>query len=184
MRWIQITGIILSLSIMACDSRSTDPGEGSGAPATPLAQAAVDDRATVGIGPGFTAVNLLGRSGGTVNALHVGVGSNGEPCTGNIEEASNHRLRVTDTITATFAVMANADTTLVITGPGGPYCSDDFDGLNPGLHAMTLEAGIYDVYVGNFSLEEGPTQYTLAILPVIPEIPPAPEGSAEGTGGP
>jgi hypothetical protein len=41
------------------------------------------------------------------------------------------------------------DTTILISGPGGTWCNDDFEGKNPGIAGQWL-AGTYKVWVGSY----------------------------------
>ncbi len=42
-----------------------------------------------------------------------------------------------------------SDLTMVIEGPGGPYCNDDFEGRSPGVD-RSFVSGIYRIYVGTW----------------------------------
>ncbi len=56
----------------------------------------------------------------------------------------------TPTEARAVATSVGNDLTMVIVGPGGPYCNDDFDGLNPGFQ-QTWQPGEYTAYVGTYS---------------------------------
>ncbi len=68
-----------------------------------------------------------------------------------------------------FAISASSDddlTLLVRTPGGGWFCSDDADGLNPGVQIDAPEAGLYLVWVGAFGdLGGGSAEATLAAMP-------------------
>ncbi|MHC5833095.1 MAG: hypothetical protein ACYT04_98205, partial [Nostoc sp.] len=56
------------------------------------------------------------------------------------------------------------DTTIIIKGPGGTWCNDDFDGKNAGMIGEWL-AGSYQIWVGSY--EKGKyLPYTLQITEV------------------
>jgi hypothetical protein len=175
--------LVPALVLLVCcrSGDGTPPGEGSGAPSGGEVAAAAA-RPVLTLAPGFSVLHQDGVSGGTEPASRLGVALDGTPCVGNLSESPDHTLVVESTVEATLAVLSDADTTLVVQGPGGLYCNDDFEGLNPGLRA-SLTPGTWSVYVGNFSLEEGPTPYTLTVLPVVVQTPPpASSGTGEGTG--
>jgi hypothetical protein len=108
---------------------------------------------------GFAQVVEEGLSGGNVTAFGLAPG-----CAGMIPARPGHRLVVTSPTAVRLAVESTADTTLVVQGPGGPYCNDDSVGFNPGL-SLTLEPGQYDVFVGTYSPDTGRQPYTLTVSP-------------------
>ena len=169
--WFVVCGVMASSLVSGCrDQAAEGPVEEApvetGEPEAPVQAPAVS------LASGFTVVNLTGESGGELPAAD----RFGEACRGNLTQQPSHVIDVVDAVTVTFAVTSDADTTLVVSGQGEPRCNDDFDGLNPGLRAE-LASGRYEVFVGNFSLEEGPTPYTLSILPVVTQVPSEPEGT-------
>jgi hypothetical protein len=67
-----------------------------------------------------------------------------------------------------ISAKANADLTLVINLPDGSWqCSDDFEGLNPGVVIQRPASGTYNIWVGTF--ERGGLVPSLL---QISEIPP------------
>ena len=59
-------------------------------------------------------------------------------------------MEVGATSTYEISVRADGDTTLVVDGPGGPFCNDDFDDFDPAIHEL-FEPGRYEVYVGSYN---------------------------------
>ncbi|MDB9523974.1 hypothetical protein PN480_18785, partial [Dolichospermum circinale CS-1225] len=55
-----------------------------------------------------------------------------------------------------------ADTTMIIKGPGGTWCNDDFDGNNPGVVGEWLP-GTYQIWIGSYK-ENDSLPYTLKIM--------------------
>lgn len=79
-----------------------------------------------------------------------------------------------------ISAVSQADTTLVIRGPGGNWiCNDDMEGLNPGVVLRNPAAGEYRIWVG--TLSRGPAQ-PAALR--ISEIPPGGQGQAPAGGQP
>ncbi len=91
----------------------------------------------------------------------------GASCAGYIDAAPT--AGVTLRGDGPFALTATADedlTLLVRTPEGGWFCSDDADGLNPGVQIDAPEAGLYLVWVGAFSDMAGDAfEATLAATP-------------------
>jgi hypothetical protein len=108
----------------------------------------------VTVKPKFSPAPLIirGISGGSVPASQVAGRKetpNG-PCVGFVDEAPDHTI----TLTAFFnylsmVVESPQDTTLVVSGPGGTWCNDDFQGKNPGI-AGQWQPGIYKVWIGSY----------------------------------
>ena len=86
-----------------------------------------------------------GTSGGIISARDRWPG-----CTGHVPELPSLTLDVRVAGSYAMAVRSEGDTTLVVVGPGGPFCNDDFHGSNP-LLTETLSVGQYQVYVGSYS---------------------------------
>ena len=158
-------GIACILLTAAC--KKGDGTEGTGEGQSGGTQ--VTGGQTFALSGDFATVTQEGLSGGTTDAM-----AHSPECVGMIAENPDHIATVEGTVNAKFAVTAEADTTLVILGPGGPYCNDDGDeGLNPDLTAE-LAAGEYQVFVGNYDSEEGAVAYTLTVTHVAPAAPPTP----------
>jgi hypothetical protein len=68
-------------------------------------------------------------------------------CPGFYAERPDLVLELTETGDWGVMVEASANSTLVVLGPGGVSCNDDFAGWNPGVF-QTFEPGEYRVFVG------------------------------------
>lgn len=116
---------------------------------------------------GFGAVTQSGQAGGNVDAS-----THGDACAGYVGSNPDYAVTVTGTVNAVFTAVSDVDTTLVITGPGGPYCDDDSGGdMNPMVQGE-FAAGTYNVYVGTYSEDEA-SSYTLTVTEVV-QAPPTP----------
>lgn len=96
---------------------------------------------------------LEGISGGSIPARQV-AGRLDTPtgaCLGFVERAPDHVLTLTDFFDyLSLRVSSPEDTMLVVRGPGGSWCNDDYAGsTNPGLAGQWL-AGTYEVWVGSY----------------------------------
>ncbi|GCL38924.1 MULTISPECIES: hypothetical protein [Sphaerospermopsis] len=112
-------------------------------------------------------LTVRGMSGGSVPASKV----NGETetptgsCTGFVDEDQDHTLKLLSKFDyLKLQVESKADTTIMIKGPGGIWCNDDFDGKNPGIVGEWLE-GIYKIWIGSYEKEKY-FPYTLKITEV------------------
>jgi hypothetical protein len=109
-------------------------------------------------------MELQGISGGTQSAKAV-AGTGETPtgaCLGYVDEQPDHVL----SLTAGFKYLSivtdsKADTTIVIKGPGGVWCNDDYQGKNAGISGQWLE-GEYKVWVGGYKKDKS-TPYTLKL---------------------
>ncbi len=71
-------------------------------------------------------------------------------CVGFVDETPDHRMTLTDFFDyLRLEVQSSDDTTLVIRGPGGSWCSDDYTGVNPGIAGQWF-SGTYDIWVGSY----------------------------------
>ncbi len=91
-------------------------------------------------------------SGGSEDASHLG-----DPCVGFVANAPDIRLNYTSgTLPLIFTVQAEADTTLLVNGPGGDWTCDDDSG--PGRNPLVVfdnpQSGQYDIWVGTFGAPE------------------------------
>ena len=121
------------------------------------------------IGPGFQPDprTIRGISGGSEKASNIAGRSqtaNG-PCVGFVTKNPSHTI----VLTARFdylrlQVQSPDDTTLVITGPGGTWCNDDYDQKNAGIAGQWLP-GTYNVWVGSYQKEKY-TPYIIRITQV------------------
>jgi hypothetical protein len=72
------------------------------------------------------------------------------PCIGFIDEQPDHRLVLTTFFDyLSIQVKSSEDTSLVIRGPGGTWCNDDYEGKNPGIVGQWL-SGNYEIWVGSY----------------------------------
>ncbi len=110
---------------------------------------------------------VRGMSGGSVPGKQVAkrVQTATGPCTGFVDEAPDHTLVLTSKFNyLKLQVESPADTTLIIKGPGGTWCNDEFNGQNPGMVGEWLP-GTYQIWVGSY--EQGKyLPYTLQITKV------------------
>jgi hypothetical protein len=101
--------------------------------------------ATLGTTAGLAAYAL--EAYGTRDAAALFGGS----CVGLIGDQPDLRVDIAEA--GVYAFMATpeeaGDLTLVVAGPSGVWCGDDFAGENPGLF-LELEPGRYGVYIGNW----------------------------------
>ncbi|NEP78004.1 MAG: hypothetical protein F6K17_11445 [Okeania sp. SIO3C4] len=95
---------------------------------------------------------IRGLSGGPVSAKET-TGRNDTvtgPCVGFIDREPDHRLILNGFFESLkLEVKSSEDTTLVIRGPGGSWCNDDFEGKNPGIMGQWF-SGTYEVWVGSY----------------------------------
>ncbi|GGA53800.1 hypothetical protein [Okeania sp. KiyG1] len=95
---------------------------------------------------------IRGLSGGPVSAKET-TGRNDTvtgPCVGFIDRKPDHRLILNGFFQSLkLEVKSSEDTTLVIRGPGGSWCNDDFEGKNPGIMGQWF-SGTYEVWVGSY----------------------------------
>ncbi|ELS03074.1 hypothetical protein Xen7305DRAFT_00027930 [Xenococcus sp. PCC 7305] len=104
-----------------------------------------------------------GTSGGQIEAIEVvniKETSTG-PCNGLVEQQPNHIL-----ILNTFfeflkiEVESSIDTTILVQGPGGIWCNDDYNNINPALEGQ-WQQGKYKLWVGSY--ESTPNNYRIRI---------------------
>jgi hypothetical protein len=83
-------------------------------------------------------------------------------CLGFIDDQPDHTLEIKDFFSyLSIVAESDADTTIVVKGPGGTWCNDDFQGKNAGVSGEWL-AGKYDVWVGTYAKKKT-TAYQLKI---------------------
>ncbi len=110
---------------------------------------------------------VRGMSGGTLTGRQVA--GRGEtptgPCTGFFDQKPDHTLELTSKFDyLKIKVESPEDTTLVISGPGGSWCNDDFDGKNPGIIGEWLP-GTYNIWIGSYKKDQY-LPYTLEVTKV------------------
>lgn len=120
---------------------------------------------------------IRGISGGLMSAAKIAGREQSVtgPCVGLVDEEPDHRLELTSFFNyLSIQVESDQDTTLVIRGPGGSWCNDDFEGdRNPGIVGQ-WQKGIYEVWIGSYDREQY-YPYTIKITGA-PLLNPAPFG--------
>ncbi|MCJ8283689.1 MAG: hypothetical protein MJK14_28890 [Rivularia sp. ALOHA_DT_140] len=83
-------------------------------------------------------------------------------CTGFMDKEPDHTLRLKNKFDYMKLVIESPeDTTLIIKGPGGIWCNDEFEDKNPGIIGEWLE-GEYQVWIGSYKKDDY-VPYTLKI---------------------
>lgn len=100
---------------------------------------------------------------GVARGLHE-AGNLGPGCHGFIALEPTLRFELEEALTFRLSLRSPIDTTLVIMGPGGPYCDDDTVGLDPAIEAH-WEPGLYEVFVGSYQRRSEPFEYEFLIGP-------------------
>ncbi|MBR8833914.1 MAG: hypothetical protein DSM106950_07715 [Stigonema ocellatum SAG 48.90 = DSM 106950] len=107
---------------------------------------------------------VRGMSGGSISGKEI-VGRTVTPtgsCTGYYDEQPNHTLELTSKFDyLKLLVDSPKNTILMVTGPGGTWCNDYFDGKNPGIVGEWL-SGTYNVWIGSNKKDEY-LPYTLEV---------------------
>lgn len=101
-----------------------------------------------GIGGGGIPANEIAGTPGTSNGL----------CVGFVDEEPDHTLTLNDFFDyLSLRVRSDGDTTLVIKGPGGVWCNDDYDASdkNAGI-AGQWKKGTYQIWVGSYRKDKYP----------------------------
>lgn len=110
---------------------------------------------------------VRGMSGGSIPGREV-AGRRETPtgaCTGYFDEEPDHTIELTSKFEyLKLQIESPEDTTLIISGPGGSWCNDDFDGKNPGMIGEWLP-GTYDVWIGSYKKDKY-LPYTLTITEI------------------
>jgi hypothetical protein len=101
-------------------------------------------------------IEIKGISGGSIPATNISDRAKTVtgPCVGFVDEKPDHTM----VLTAFFdylnlQVLAPEDTTIVIKGPGGIWCNDDYQAKNPGIAGQWL-AGSYQIWVGSYQKDK------------------------------
>lgn len=72
-------------------------------------------------------------------------------CVGYIDDQPDHRMVLTAPFNfLSLQIQSPENTTLVVRGPGGSWCNDDYVDMNPGLAGQWL-SGTYEIWVGSYS---------------------------------
>ncbi|MGJ3248049.1 MAG: hypothetical protein ACFE0I_18445 [Elainellaceae cyanobacterium] len=108
----------------------------------------------VTLSPSFSPdpITVRGISGGQQAASAVA----GRPetdtgsCVGFVDGPPDHRMTLTEFFDyLSLEIQSPDDTTLVIRGPGGSWCNDDYSGVNPGIAGQWF-SGTYEIWVGSY----------------------------------
>jgi hypothetical protein len=99
---------------------------------------------------------IAGVSGGPVEAIEVI--KREDTTTGYCDGFVNRRPNHTITLNSFFnflkvEVESNADTTIMIKGPGGIWCNDDAENANPVIEGQ-WQAGTYKLWIGSYQENE------------------------------
>jgi hypothetical protein len=113
-------------------------------------------------------LTVRGMSGGAIPGNKIAGKAETQPtgpCKGFMDEVPKHTVKLTNRFDyLKFVVQSPADTTMIIKGPGGTWCNDDFDGKNPGIVGEWLP-GTYQIWIGSYEKNEY-LPYTLKIIEV------------------
>ncbi len=112
-------------------------------------------------------LTVRGMSGGSVPGKKVAGRSETPtgPCTGFVDDTPGHTLKLTSSFEyLKLVVQSPQDTTMIIKGPGGTWCNDDFEGKHPGIVGEWLP-GNYQIWVGSYQKDKY-FPYTLQITEV------------------
>ncbi|MGB3405288.1 MAG: hypothetical protein WBA77_21570 [Microcoleaceae cyanobacterium] len=140
-------GYVVAIALLS--SLFTQPTYGK-----PLSSTSPPIFENITLSPNFTPdpLTVRGLSGGSVLAEKT-TGRAKTPtglCIGFIDEQPDHTLVLRDFFNyLSLRVKSNADTILVIKGPGGSWCSDNNEGINPGITGQWL-SGTYQIWVGSY----------------------------------
>lgn len=110
-------------------------------------------------------LTVRGMSGGSIAGSQIAETETTPtgPCKGFMDEAPDHTLKLVSKFEyLKLVVNSPADTTMIIKGPGGTWCNDDFDDKNPGVVGEWLR-GTYQIWIGSYK-ENDSLPYTLKIM--------------------
>ena len=97
-------------------------------------------------------MTIRGISGGSTSSQQIAgrADTMTGPCLGYTDAKPDHTLVLKEFFNyLSLQVESPEDTTLIIKGPGGTWCNDDYKGKNPGIAGQWL-AGTYQVWVGSY----------------------------------
>jgi hypothetical protein len=97
-------------------------------------------------------MTIRGISGGpkTASELAGREDTTTGPCNGYVDDQPDHTIVLTQYFSyLSLQVQSPEDTTLVVRGPGGTWCNDDFSGKNPGIAGQWL-SGTYQIWIGSY----------------------------------
>ena len=107
----------------------------------------------VTLSPNFAPTTVRGISGGTALASEIAGRQDTAtgPCVGFVDREPDHQMVLTEFFDyLSLRVQSTEDTTLVVRGPGGSWCNDDYDGFNPGIAGQWF-SGTYEIWVGSYN---------------------------------
>jgi hypothetical protein len=107
----------------------------------------------VTLSPNFANTSVRGISGGSnlSSELAGRTETVTGACAGFIDEQPDHTMQLTQAFNfLSLQVQSNADTTLVVRGPGGTWCNDDYTDKNPGIAGQWL-SGTYQIWIGSYA---------------------------------
>jgi hypothetical protein len=107
---------------------------------------------------------VRGMSGGSISGKYIARRSQTPTglCVGYFEEQPAHTLELTTKFNyLKLLVDSPEETTLIVTGPGGTWCNEDFEGKNPGIVGEWLP-GTYSIWIGSYKKDRY-FPYTLEI---------------------
>ena len=97
-------------------------------------------------------LRVRGLSGGPISAQNT-AGREETPtgaCTGFVDEKPDHKIVLTEFFKyLSLRVQSSEDTVLVVRGPGGSWCNDDYQDMNPAIVGQWL-SGTYEIWVGSY----------------------------------
>jgi len=71
-------------------------------------------------------------------------------CNGFVHKKPNHLLLLSNFFEfLKIEVNSNSDTSIIIEGPGGVWCNDDFHGINPVIEGQ-WQPGNYKIWIGSY----------------------------------
>jgi hypothetical protein len=108
--------------------------------------------------PGFTPdpSTVRGISGGEMSASEVATRTETATgaCTGFVDAQPDHTIVLSEVFNfLNLQVESPEDTTLIVRGPGGTWCNDDYIGKNPGIAGQWL-SGTYQIWIGSYRQNE------------------------------
>jgi hypothetical protein len=101
-------------------------------------------------GPG--SLTIRGLSGGPISSQNISGREETPtgPCMGFVDEKPDHKIVLTGFFKSlSLRVQSSEDTVLVVRGPGGSWCNDDYQDMNPGIAGQWL-SGTYEIWVGSY----------------------------------
>lgn len=95
---------------------------------------------------------VRGISGGPLTAMDIAGRAETitGPCNGFVDEQPDHTIELTQFFNyLSLQIQSTDDTTLIVRGPGGTWCNDDYFGKNPGIAGQWL-SGTYQIWIGSY----------------------------------